>query len=97
MNLISVPAHMQTALISLLRPITLWGAQDCDHPIFPSARLDMASLPASRSEVCAQSIEPLGTSPEEFSRLVENNAKLVKEAGLTMQCRESRELATGLG
>ena len=28
---------MQTALASLLRPITLWCAPDCDHPIFQSA------------------------------------------------------------
>ena len=29
---------MQTALASPLRPITLWCAPDCDHPIFQSAR-----------------------------------------------------------
>jgi rSAM/selenodomain-associated transferase 1 len=29
---------MQTALASPLRPITLWCAPDCDHPIFRSAR-----------------------------------------------------------
>jgi rSAM/selenodomain-associated transferase 1 len=28
---------MQTALASPLRPITLWCAPDCDHPIFQSA------------------------------------------------------------
>ncbi len=29
---------MRTALASPLRPITLWCAPDCDHPIFRSAR-----------------------------------------------------------
>jgi tripartite-type tricarboxylate transporter receptor subunit TctC len=42
-----------------------------------------------RQKFAAQWIEPLGTSPEEFAQFlkaeVENNAKLVKEAGLIMQ------------
>jgi hypothetical protein len=31
---------MKTALASPLRPITLWCAPDCDHPIFRSADLE---------------------------------------------------------
>jgi tripartite-type tricarboxylate transporter receptor subunit TctC len=53
---------------------------------------DIASIMQTedvRQKFAAQWIEPLGTSPEKFAQFlkeeVENNAKLVKEAGLVMQ------------
>jgi tripartite-type tricarboxylate transporter receptor subunit TctC len=50
---------------------------------------DVMKIEEVRQKFAAQWIEPLGTTPDSFAAFlkseVENNAKLVKEAGLPVQ------------